>query len=499
MTAWSRRLAPKGLVALSTALALAACAVGPDYKPPPVAPTAAARFASGSEPVYSVAAPPADWWRLFEDPALDALIGQALTANTDLRVAAANLAQARGALEQARAGRFPTTTLSGAASYERPSSAGLGASIPAAGGSAQPFPDSQFYDASLDVSYEVDLFGRVSRSIEAARGDARAQAAAVDYLRTTIVSETARAYVDACAYAEQLAVARRTLAVQQQSADLTRTLLVGGRETALSVAQAQAQVETIRATLPTLEGQRRSALFQLAVLTGRPPSEISPAADACKTPPKVRSLIPIGDGAGLIRRRPDVRQADRQLAAAVARIGLATAALYPTVTLGGSVGTSAARLKDLTSDTAFNFNVGPAISWSFPNILVARAQIRQAQAGADSALANFDRSVLNALQEAELALTAYARELDRNAALRAAQFQAGRALALSRQQFTAGTTAFLTVLVAEQTLANADAGAAQSDTALAEDQIAVFKALGGGWENAPPVGGARPYEARTRR
>ena len=473
----------------SVAALLTGCAVGPNYRPPVATPSTHGAFASGAESVFTATAPPEGWWRLFDSPALDALVARALAANTDLRVAAANLAQSRAVLQESRAGRFPSTILSASGAYQQTSAAGLGACFPtAAGGSpGAAFAPSQYYDAGLDVSYELDLFGRVSRSIEASKRDAQALEATLDDLRTTVAAETTRAFASACAYGEQIVVARRSLALQQQTLELTQRVLDAGTGTALEVAQARAQAETTRATIPTLEGQRRSALYQLAVLTGRSPSEIPAEADACSATPKVRTPLPVGDGAGLIRRRPDVRRAERQLAGATARIGVATASLYPTITLGGGVGTSATKLGDLTSDSAFRFSVGPGITWSFPNILVARARIRQSEFGADSALAAFDGVVLTALSEAEQALTTYARELDRNAALRIARDQGAEAVRLSQLRFTTGVENFLTVLDTQRTLATAEASLAQSDASLASDQVSVFKALGGGWENAPPV------------
>uniref|UniRef100_UPI00289DCA5B TolC family protein n=2 Tax=Brevundimonas TaxID=41275 RepID=UPI00289DCA5B len=239
------------------------------------------------------------------------------------------------------------------------------------------------------------------------------------------------------------------------------------------------------ATLPPLRAQRDGALFRLATLTGRTPAEASEAARGCQAPPQLSQPIPIGDGAALLARRPDVRQAEARLAAAAARVNVATASLYPTISLGGSLGSTALDASDLGEDANFRFSVGPLISWSFPNIAVARARIKQADAQTDAALATFDQTVLVALQETETALSAYANELDRRAALLNARDQAATAVRLSRLRFEAGADNFLTLLVSERALAAADAALAASEAQVVTNQIALFKALAGGWAEAP--------------
>ncbi|RZJ88218.1 MAG: TolC family protein, partial [Brevundimonas sp.] len=233
--------------------------------------------------------------------------------------------------------------------------------------------------------------------------------------------------------------------------------------------------------------RREAAVFRLATLTGQTPQSVSASARACTTPPRLMQPIPVGDGAQLLARRPDVRQAERQLAAAAARVNVATASLYPSISLGGSLGSTASDAGGLGDSQNFRFGFGPLISWTFPNIFAARARIEQAGAGSDLALANFDQTVLEALEETETALSAYANELDRNAALRAARDQAATAARLSRLRFDAGADSFLTVLDAERTLASADATLAASDGLVVSYQVTVFKALAGGWtgDNAP--------------
>jgi NodT family efflux transporter outer membrane factor (OMF) lipoprotein len=470
----------ESLAAGAALFALAGCAVGPNYRAPQTA--GPSGFVAATPAIAAPAAPPTQWWRLYNDPALDALVQDALTHNTDLRAAAANLAQARALLNQARAGLFPSTGLSAGDTYGRTSTADV-----LDGLQNKRAPDVWAYSAGLDVSYEVDLFGRVRRGIEAARANAEALSAAQDVVRITVAAETTRAYANACAFGDQVAVARQSIDVVQQGYDITIRQRDAGGLSDFDVAREATLLAQAKAILPGLEGQRRSALYQLAVLTGRPPESFSATADACRVPPFLNQPVPAGDGAGLLRRRPDVRQAERSLAAATARIGVAVADLYPTVTLGGAVTSGSTTGTGLGQYRNVAFGVGPLINWTFPNTLAAQAQIQSAKAQASGALAGFDGVVLNALKEIEQALATYGGELDRHAALVTARDQASEAARLAQVRFQAGSASFLDVLDSQRTQVDAQTALAASDTALVSDQISVFKALGGGWEDAPAV------------
>ena len=488
-------------------LLLGACAAGPDYVPPAPPPaTAAGSFVeSQSEQARGVSTEPAQqaWWRLFADPTLDRLVGEALGNNRDIAVAVANLRQARAVLSEARAGRLPTTDASAGYTRRR-----IGTASPVAGGlptdPGAAVPDSFTFDSfsvGFDAAYELDLFGRVSRSVEAARGEAGAAAAALDDARVSVAAETALAYIQACGFAERAEVARETARLQAHTLDLTQRLFTGGRGTRRDVDRAAALAEQAKAQVPQFEAERRAALYALATLTGRPPAELDAEAASCKSPPKVATLIPVGDGAALLKRRPDVARAERALAAATARIGVATAALYPSITLLGSVSLGAQNVDDLGKSSSFNASVGPLISWSFPNIAVARARIRQARGAADARLAEFDGTVLTALRETEQALARYSGVLSQNEALGRAEAASANAARLSRLRFDYGADNFLDLLDAERARAEARGQLAQSNVAVAESQIALFKALGGGWagtcaprpaESATPQGAASP-------
>ena len=258
------------LLTVTCGLGLAACtAVGPDYRSPAPGAPSQAPFVSSRSPTFTQEQPPGRWWSLFADPLLDQLVKEALRANTDLRIAGANLARARALLRETRAGRLPSTDLNADIRYAQ-----------------DPGGDPALrYDAGLDVSYQLDLFGGIRRAIEASRADVGAVQAAFDNTRISVAAETVRAYADACSAGQQLAVARDSLSVQEQTFDLTRRLFEGGRGTALDTGQAGAQLEQVRATLPTLEAQRKGALFRLAVLTGRPPANF-PAPCPSATGPR---------------------------------------------------------------------------------------------------------------------------------------------------------------------------------------------------------------------
>ncbi len=321
------------------------------------------------------------------------------------------------------------------------------------------------------------------RAIEAANANADAVAAARDGVRVVVAAETARAYAAICALGEELEVAHHSLDVVSHEADITVKRHEAGANSVFDVTRAQALVAQVRSSIPELEGQRRAALFELTAVLGRTPAEAPNDLQACVVPPRLVALIPVGDGSALIRRRPDVRQAERRLAAATADIGVATADLYPTIRLVGLYGGVAAELSQLNTNIGRTWGVGPSISWSFPNMAAPRARVRQAKAEQAAALASFDAVVLTALKETEQALALYSAALDNRQALGDARSKIQTAFGIARDEFAAGSLSNLDLLTTEQSLVALDAAVASSDAALVQDQIAVFKALGGGWQS----------------
>jgi NodT family efflux transporter outer membrane factor (OMF) lipoprotein len=456
----------KNVMSIAMALALAACASGPDYARPATSSAAAGPFVAAKSPAVEPLAPvPGDWWRLYDDPVLDGLIADALAHNTDVRAAVARLARARASLREVKVDRLPQGGVS--ASTTRGRETGSSDAVTS-------------FDAGLEVAYEVDLFGRVGRGVEAARGDVGAAEADADAVRIAIVADTARAYADAASAAERLLVAEHIVALLDESLRLTEKQVEIGQTTRLDTARIGALRNQRQAEIPALAAERDSALFRLATLTGRAPSELPSTAGARATSLNVNRPIPVGDGAQLLARRPDVRAAERRLAASTARIGVATAELYPRITLGASLGNSAGSLGNLFSNPV-GFLLGPLISWSFSDHARARARVEGAEANTQEALAQFDGTVLRSLEETETALSAYANALRRQEALRAARNEAEVAAKIVRAQQREGQVDSLALLDAERTFAESEADLADMNGEVADAQINLFRALGGGW------------------
>lgn len=466
------------LTALSLAGALAGCAaVGPDYHLPPQAaqgkPAANAAFLSARNPAFAQQPVPAGWWRLYDDARLDQLVEEALAANADLRAAAANLRKALSVEASVNAERDPHASVS--ATAQRSQDSGEAYLI------EKKLPVANVGDAGLKIGYEIDLFGKLARAEEAARAGTQATEAAVDLARTTVAAETVRAYVQGCAAGHLLAVAKHELELQNRGVAVAKRMQSAGRGRTTDVERAQAQADIQRAALPRLQAEQDAARFRLAALLGKAPAELP--AVACSALPQLKQPLPVGDGAALLKRRPDVREAEHKLAAATARIGVATAQLYPSISLGASAGFTGL-LEHVGEDRTRRWSLGPLISWTIPDS-GARARVKAAEADTDAALAHFDGVVLNALRETETALTFYAKDLERNADLRSARDNARAAAQDNRRLYAAGRTPYLTSLDADRALAGNESALAASDAQLALDQVNLFLALGGGWEQTP--------------
>jgi len=458
-------------------LLLAGCMVGPDYRVPDAAlvsaRTAQGDFIAGADPALSRSSLPPAWWRLYNDAKLDALVEEALRSNTNLRMAEANLERSHALLHEARTLRQPSIAIG--ASVERAQLAGEQYLLPLTP------PLSNYYETELTVGYDLDLFGAIRRGIEAARADDDAVEAARDLARVNVAAETARAYAGACGLGLQLSAARKSLALQRRSLELTDELSRRGRATALDVTRSRQQVDLLVSSLPGLEAGRRNALYRLAALTGRTPSQFDKDLDDCETPPRIARALPIGNGAELLKRRPDIREAERQLAAATAGIGVATALLYPDIRIGLSTGSIGSTATAFSSPTNF-WQLGSMLTWQ-ANQSAARARIDAANASAKLALAHFDGVVLGALSDTESALNTYVHDLQREASMQTAVDDAATVDREAQQLQAGGRANSLTVIDADRTLAAAEQSLAQLKSVISEDQVAVFLALGGGWEN----------------
>lgn len=472
---------------------LAACGtpVGPDYHLPadavvrqPGAPASFDHAAAALPSVASAAPLPPHWWRLYHDASLDALVERALHHNTDLRQAVANLERVQAIAAGVEASDGLHASVNAAPVYGHVS--GLSLLQPG----YEP-PSGGLASAGADLSYEVDLFGQLKRAIEAAEAGSDAAQAAVELARVNVAGETTRAYAEACAAGLRLRTTQHSIALQREALDVAQRLQQAGRVGVLDVGRAQAQLRQLEAAVPSAQAQRRAALLQLQTLAGAIPDDphdaLPAAVTGCDQPPVLAQALPVGDGATMLRRRPDLRQAERELAAATARIGVATGDLYPKVKLGLAA-SSAGPLSDFGARDTIAWNVGPLISWTVPNTGAVQARIAQANAETRAALARFDGKVLAALRESETALDGYGRGLERRDALVAAREATAKVAQQSRLLYRSGRTGYLETLDAERSLAAADAAVADMQAQLAEAQIRVFMALGGGWEEEATQG-----------
>jgi outer membrane protein, multidrug efflux system len=461
-------------------LGLAGCAVGPNYK----APAAPAKPAAFANALTNQGAGPIDlhWWRTFEDAELSALADRALAENHDLKFASANLREARALRRLNQADFFPV--VNGSASYSRfrASSAAFGPAARRAG---------DFYDAGFDAGWELDLFGRVRRGVEAASAEMQAAESRRRDVQLTLLSEVARNYFELRGTQNELEVARRNAENQRETLRITQARLEGGRGTELDVARARGQLNFTLATIPQLEGAIARAIHRLGVLTGQAPTALTAELSKASPLPKLPAELNLGTPEELLRRRPDVQAAERSLAAFTARVGIVTADLFPRVTFNGRVALEATTLSGLGSAGAETWSFGPRISWAGLDLGHVRARIRAAGARVDAALAEYERTVLEVLEETENALVDYGREQARTGYLQEAVRANEVAARIARQRFENGATDFLTVLDAERVLLEAQDQFARSQTRTATSLVALYKALGGGWENSPPTTDSR--------
>ncbi|EGD57901.1 RND efflux system outer membrane lipoprotein [Novosphingobium nitrogenifigens DSM 19370] len=466
---------PAALLAGAGLILLGACArVGPDYHVPPTAmvkapaaqgPFVAAGPGTRNDPL------PDHWWRLFDDPRLDTLIETALAANTDLRVAEANLQRTQALLRDRETRRQVQGGFSAETEWtQRSAEQVLSHTQPS---------EKETYDLGLSVSYDLDLFGALHRGIEAASADSEAAQAARDLVRVNVAAETARDWADLCNAGHQADVLRSVIARQEAGLALTRETVRHGRAAPYEIERRESMVETARARLPGLIAAQREALFRLTAMTGRPPAQADPSLLRCHTPLTLKQAIPVGDGQALLARRPDIRLAERRLAATTARIGVATAALYPDISLGGAIGSTGAAT-DMVSPLTNRFTVGPSIHWTL-NRSGVRARIAATQAQGEADLAAFDGTVLKALREVEVALTAYGADIDRQRDLAHARDDARDVAAHLGTLRKGGRIGGLPAVEADRDALLAEEAVAAGQATLNADQMRLFLALGGGW------------------
>ncbi|MGY2138134.1 efflux transporter outer membrane subunit [Pseudomonas reactans] len=467
---------------------LSACqAVGPDYSLPDKAAVNRGDLqgAIAGEGSNVVSAPvPADWWRLYKDPRLDELVRQAMASNTDLRVAAANLQRSRYQVQQAEsAGGWSAGAKAEAQRLQESGEAFL---------LADKVPVANIGSVGISTSYQFDLFGTLQRGIESAQASADAAQAAADIARITLVADVVRSYTQVCAANEEKAIAQHSLDLQAEGTRLTQRLRDAGRGDETQVTRSQTQFKSLRADMPRYDAARQAGLFRLSMLLAKPVDQLPAGTSSCAELPHIAQLLPVGDGAALLKRRPDVRQAERQLAAATARIGVATGALYPDISIGATVGTVGI-LDNLGEPATNRWGFGPLISWTVPTN-GARARIHEAEAATQGALAHFDGVVLNAIRETQTGLAQYTALLQRRDALAEAEASSEEAADQTHRFYQAGRASFLADLQATGTHTSMRAQLAAANTQVAMSQIDLFLALGGGWESGrtQPASASKP-------
>jgi NodT family efflux transporter outer membrane factor (OMF) lipoprotein len=470
-------------------LALSACTVGPDYVRPTL-PTPA-RFARSEQPavaspdseaVATIATPEADagFWLGFNDPLLTRLVDDALSTNHDLRIALSRYDRANALLRGAKFDRLPTVTASATASDGR-------ASADQAPGVPRADRDAESYDAGIVASWELDLFGRIRRNVEASRADTAASAADLQAVQVAIVGEVARGYVELRGLQERLRVARGNADNQRETLRLVDARFDAGRGTEFDTSRARAQLEATLSRVPALEAAVAVGMHRLAVLTGRTPDALIAELEPQRDLPALPVRLDAGTPGEVLRRRPDVAAAEQRLHAATARIGVATADLFPRFTLGGLIGSQAIDSSALFERGSETRLVALGIDWSFLDIGRVRARIAASDADAAGELARYEQAVLLALEDTENALVRYGRARIEDQHLERAALDSARAARLARVRFEAGAADLFEVLDAERTQLQAQDAFADGRTRSVTGAVALYKALAGGWPTRLPV------------
>ena len=496
---------------LALAMALTACTVGPDYEPPDfTVETVPDQWRTTVETEMDADTTDLEmWWISFNDPMLTELIKRSEFGNLDLQAAVGRVAEARAIRGVATGQYWPDIVLGGAYSYQKLSENGLqGAQAvqPDDGSSSLLTEPFDSWSTGLSMTWEIDLFGRIRRTVEAA--DAQLGASVEDYrdVLVTLYAEVGAAYVDARAFQTRLDFATQNVSAQENSLELTNDRFNAGLTSALDVAQAEQNLAQTRSTIPALEIGLEAALNRLAVLLGEAPGSLHDELQEHTGLPQPDDKVAYGIPADLLRRRPDIRQAERLLASQTARIGIATADLYPTLRLGGSVGLEALDFNNLAEGGSVFWSIVPKISWPIFTGGKIRNRIRTEEARTAQALAAYEQTVLRALEEVQNALVAYGQERVRRDRLREAVNASQRAVDLVETQYLSGLTNFQNFLDSQRSLFRQQDELAASSGEVRNNLIALNRALGGGWSPSqaevtasaaegetppPPVGGDR--------
>ena len=459
-------------------LIVSGCMVGSNYHPPqPTVPTAWVGVEKTPTGQPSVAtAQPADltqWWRQFNDPILITLVEEALKTNLNLRIAEARLRQARATRGIAIGGLWPAATASG--SYQRLHTAGV-----------TPGDQQQnLYQAGLDAVWELDLFGGHRRNVESANANIQAAIENIRDVQVSLIAEVALNYIQLRGFQQEVVIAQNNLKAQQHTAEITHKRLNVGFASALDVANADSDVATTESQIPVFETAAQQSIYALGLLLARPPADLLKQLSPTGNLPSIPAQVPAGLPSDLLRRRPDIRESEAQLHAATGQIGVAIADLFPRFSLTGTVNWQSNLLRTWWTEASRSFGVGPSVTWPIFQGGAIVSNVRVQEALRDQAFITYQNTVLAAFQDVENALIAFAKEQQHRTALNDAVVANRKAVDLSLQLYIEGQIDFLNVLNAQRSLYASEDTLVQSERNIATDLIALYKALGGGWESVP--------------
>lgn len=453
------------------------CAVGPDYVPPQT--TVPEQFMGSTVQGISSEQVLERWWSNFSDQQLNKLVSTAVHSNIDLRAAIARVNQARAIRQETFLDLFPTVGSDAVYTRNRtPTSTFAGGAIQ----NGNNYINNEYYNAGFDAFWELDIFGRVRRSVEVKDAESEASVAELHDAIRILVSEVARNYFELRGTQLQISVSNENARTQEQVVRVATALFKGGQSTEFDLLRAQAQHSSTLATIPPLEARAKAAVYRLAVLCGKQPQEL--VLDGAQAFPIYVGPVTLGDPAGLLQRRPDIRAVERQLGAATAGIGVARGDLFPKVTFMGSVGFQANTVSELSSGNNETYGIGPSISWPALNIGRVFANIDQSEAVQQQVIARYEQAVLLALEETERALVQFSASRQRRDYLKDAVEHSSKAVAIAQTQYENGLIDLLPVLDAQRSALTSQLQLAESETGLLTALVALFKALGGGWDEA---------------
>jgi NodT family efflux transporter outer membrane factor (OMF) lipoprotein len=473
---------------IASIVTVGGCMVGPDYRPAHVAVPAAYQ----EQLVVETNRPSQDlsqWWKVFHDPLLDHLVQEAVLANHDLLLAEARVREARAQAGVTRSALFPTVNANGDYSRQHVSQNTPNGFLLRAAGQG---PDQNVFDAGLDMNWELDVFGGNRRALQASQADLGAAEETRRGVLITVAGDVGLSYLDLRGLQKQLVVARDNLQLQEQTLDLTRDRFRAGLANELDVVRAEAQAANTRSTIPLLEQDIQRSIHRLGILLGKQPAELEARLSLLAPIPPALPSIPVGLPSDLLRRRPDIRNAERQLAAATARVGVSTADLFPRFFLTGAAGLQSLSASDFFTSGSRAWSLGPSVRWPIFSAGRIRQNIKVQDARQEQALLQYEQTILTSLEEVENALVACGTEQEHHKALVQSEAANRRAVDLAGERYQSGLVDFLNVLETQRSLLAVQDDLARSDRLIDQNLVRLYKALGGGWQQEMQLSEYKP-------